>query len=450
MTKANIKLLAGTALAALLASGVEAYAGGFGIHEQSTTGLGLSFAGVAAGGTPSSMFWNPATMTQMRGISTESDFTVIWPNSKVYTSPFPGSTFGPGSPSPALPLFQDQQANLGNWALVPASYMMMQLRPDLWIGMSVNSPFGLSTSFQNNWPGRFYGQQTSLTTFNATPSIAYKLNDMISFGAGVQVEYALANLNFGLPVASAINSALLNLSGSGWGYGFTAGVTVTPWAGTELGVGYRSFINQQINGTMTTPPGLPGTTLGSISSTVRLPDIVNGGIRQRINDSFTLLGTVEWTNWKRIGTSAVNFGNGGPALVLGVPVTLPFQFRDGWLFSGGFEYAMAPTWTFRAGAAYEISPITDAVRIPALPDANRIWLSGGVTKTLLPGLNMDFSYAHIFVDNANIAITPTSGNPWFNGAISYTGTVSSHIDIFSVGLRMQLAPPPPKPLITKG
>ncbi|HWL74252.1 MAG TPA: outer membrane protein transport protein, partial [Burkholderiaceae bacterium] len=46
----------------------EAHAGGFAIREQSACGQGASFAGVAAGGCDiSSMFWNPATMTQFAG-----------------------------------------------------------------------------------------------------------------------------------------------------------------------------------------------------------------------------------------------------------------------------------------------------------------------------------------------------------------------------------------------
>src|SRR5215207_3903500 len=57
-------MLAGTSLGAI-ALGTAAQAGGFFIHEQSTYFQGTSFAGAAAGGPAlSSMFWNPATITQ--------------------------------------------------------------------------------------------------------------------------------------------------------------------------------------------------------------------------------------------------------------------------------------------------------------------------------------------------------------------------------------------------
>ena len=38
----------------------------------------------------------------------------------------------------------------------------------------------------------------TLHTYNATPSIAYRINDWISVGAGVQIQYATANLDHGL------------------------------------------------------------------------------------------------------------------------------------------------------------------------------------------------------------------------------------------------------------
>ncbi len=72
-------LRAGTALGILVIATAQANAGAFAIREQSTYGQGTSFAGVAAGGSPSSMFWNPATMTQFKGIVSENGFSVIVP-----------------------------------------------------------------------------------------------------------------------------------------------------------------------------------------------------------------------------------------------------------------------------------------------------------------------------------------------------------------------------------
>ena len=75
-------LRAGTALGILIIATAQANAGGFAIREQSTYGQGASFAGIAAGGALSSMFWNPATMTQFQGIVSENGVTGHHPQSE--------------------------------------------------------------------------------------------------------------------------------------------------------------------------------------------------------------------------------------------------------------------------------------------------------------------------------------------------------------------------------
>ena len=46
--------------------------------------------------------------------------------------------------------------NTAKDALVPAGYYSWQFRPDMWLGLSVNSPFGLSVTFPDRWAGRDY------------------------------------------------------------------------------------------------------------------------------------------------------------------------------------------------------------------------------------------------------------------------------------------------------
>ncbi len=64
----KVALLASAGAGALIATMSGANAGGFAVREQSAWGQGTSFAGVAAGGDLSAMFWNPATMTQIPGM----------------------------------------------------------------------------------------------------------------------------------------------------------------------------------------------------------------------------------------------------------------------------------------------------------------------------------------------------------------------------------------------
>lgn len=409
-------LRAGTALVFAAGAITQALAGGFAVHEQSAYGQGSSFAGIAAGGSLQAMYWNPAVMTQFAGMQSASSYTAFFPH--VVNTPGAGSAF----------LTLGGTNNTYENALIPAGYFSYQINPSLWLGMSLNSPFGLSTGFPELWAGRNYAAgSTWLRTYNAAPSIAYRVNDWISIGLGVQIQYAKASLQQGVSLPRFPLAGDSILQGDGWSYGLTAGVTLTPTPTTTVGIGYRSGLNQKLSGTL----DVQAVGAFPASTTINLPDTVSLGIRQRIDPQWTLLGTAEWTNWSRIGTA--NIVVNGP-----ISTSLPFQYRDGWFFSGGVEYQANDRLTLRTGAAYEISPVDDQVRMPLIPDNNRVWASIGASYVIIKGLKADLAYSHVWVDDASINISPTSGNPWFpTKGVTYIGTATSHADIISIGLNWQ-------------
>ena len=433
MTSRRVKalLLACTGIGALCVTSIDANAGGLAVREQSAYGQGSSFAGVAAGGSLSSMFWNPATMTQVAGFQSESVLSGILPYSSHTVTSGTFAAFGGAD-------------NSGIAALVPASYLSYQVNQQLWLGLSINAPYGLAVRFPDRWAGRNYAESSKLQTYNATPTIAYHINNMISVGAGVQIQYGKADLAKGIPVSGFPPAPpglgnLASIAGDGWGYGFTAGVTLTPTPTTTIGIGYRSAINQKISGTMTLPPGVIftpafGSTPGPVNTTLNLPDTLSIGLRQRLTPQWTGLATFEWSRWSRIGTSEILQSSGAPATVLGTPVRVRFEWSDGWFASLGAEYQWNERLALRGGLGFEKSPITDQVRTPLLPDNDRIWASIGGTYKWSNKLSFDAAYSHIFVKSTPIDLSATSNNPSYNG-FSYVGSVSSHVDIISVALK---------------
>ncbi len=409
-------MLACSGAVALLGATVDANAGGFAIREQSAAGQGSSFAGIAAGGALSSMFWNPATMTQFAGKTFEADVAAIFPKAN---HTFTASTLAGLSPA----LYGNAPGNSGEAAAVPATYSSMQVTEKLWLGMSVNSPFGLSVAFPTAWAGSAYGQNSSVRSLNAAPSVAYKINDWISVAAGVQIQWMSVSYNL---FTGAIPPSMAVLGGSGYGFGYTLGTTLTPLPGTTIGIGYRSGINQKINGTVV------GSVLpnGSISTTVNLPDQLSIGLRQRFLDRWTLLAGFEFANWARIGS---------PVVTGATTITLPFQYSNGYFYSAGLEYVAMPNLTLRTGIAYEKSPITDGVRTPRLPDNDRMWYSVGATyQAPQRGLSFDLGYSYIDVRNTPLNLGPTTGNPNSGaGSTVYVGSVQANVHIFSLAARYQ-------------
>jgi long-chain fatty acid transport protein len=437
-------LILGTiALVGLAATGTSAFAEGLEVREQSAWGQGASYAGVAAGGSVSSMFWNPATMTQTGRFALEASGSLIFPQ---ISQSGTAALFPSGTPLP----FTDGTPNSGDDAFVLASYTTIRLTDRIWAGVAINSPFGLDVGFENpNWAGAFYGQSSTLRTYNATPMIAIKLTDWLSVGGGFQAEYGQVNFKFADAIAPGLPPSVLlaQAQGHGWGFGWTAGATVTPTPTTQIGLGYRSGLDQQIKGNLDTGALVGFGTPGTATTTIKLPGIASLGARQGLTTQLALLGTVEWTNWSRIGTSTLVQGNGSPALApSGLPIQIPFQWRDSWFYSLGLEYAVAPAWTLRGGVGYETNAVPDQVREPLIPDDNRMWYSVGATNTV-GNFKIDLAYTFADVKSAPINIVP--GNPSFNGLVTYTGNSKGSVSIFSIGVKYMMAPPP-APIATRG
>src|SRR5215207_5534258 len=253
-SKLEAALLAGSALAGMALTSVTAQAGGFAVREQSAYFQGTSFAGAAAGGPSiSSMFWNPATMTGAApGLTAESVFTGIIGDSVITPT-------AAAHPAAAGLLGFGDSGNISEKALVPASYIVWRPSEQWALGIATGAPFGLVTNPRALWAGMFYSRESEVITYNATPMAAYKVNNWLSVGAGLQVQYMRVRLDQAFPGSGTfppfgpLAPDTLSINANGISVGFTAGVTLTPTPWTTIGIGYRSGINQYLEGNALRP-----------------------------------------------------------------------------------------------------------------------------------------------------------------------------------------------------
>ncbi|WP_287099206.1 outer membrane protein transport protein [Mesorhizobium sp.] len=400
----------------MVAEVATAEAGGFAVREQSAYGQGSSFAGMAApGDSISSMFWNPAAVTTVTSPTIEGNLTAIFPRSELDVDPTRSTLTALG--------ITGNGGNVGETGIVPAGYFAVPVTDEFYIGLSVTAPYGLATTSHARWVGMFSHLDAKVVSVNATPVLGFKLNDMISVGIGMQIEYFDVDIETALaPIATPPRQ---RLKGDDVNAGFVAGVTLTPFDGTTIGIGYRSMVKHSLNGSQSfgipvvTPIGTIPAGTYPVSADITLPETVSIGVRQRINDAFTVMAGMEWANWSRIQT--VPFG-GSPART-----SLALDFDDGWFFSLGGEYKYNPNWTVRAGLGYEIAPTTDEHRSMRLPDADRVWASIGASYNWNERLSIDAAYTHLFVDDA--LVDETTAN------IRYAGTAEGRVDIISLGVR---------------
>jgi long-chain fatty acid transport protein len=443
-TYRTLTLKASVACAALVLGATSAMAAGFSSRQQSATGQGFSFAGA---GTSTfglgSMFWNPANITNFEGRNSEWNVPLIMPNTSVNTTAASVAASGTSLAGAPFNRAIAGSGNINQTQISTASYNSYQVNDRLFIGLQTGTPFGSRTKANANFTGAVYGTSTVVRGVAVTPTIGYKVNDWFSVGVGLTLQQLVVQLQGG--DASLIRAPFSGnplfvravspsyLRGDGYGIGWTAGMTIKPAAGTEISLGIRSHIKHKLEGSLI--PGLAPGASQLVAVNVNLPEIVTLGLSQRLNSQWTATGTVQWTNWSRIKTAPlVN-------RTLGAPITgLGFRYKDEWFIAAGLQYQHNANWTFRAGAAYEISPIDDENRGVRVLDSDRIWLSAGIGYKFSEKLSLDLGYSHIWLKSGKVnivgpgnALNP-AGNPSFT-AINYSGTSRGNVNIINVSLK---------------
>ncbi|OIR16269.1 long-chain fatty acid transport protein precursor [mine drainage metagenome] len=416
-------LIAMSVTSALVAMSGNAAAAAFALIEQSS-GLGNAFAGGAAGAEDATtIFFNPAGMSRLKGNQVTVAGSLIQPSIKFSNT---------GSTGAALQPFGDNGGDAGSLVLVPNTYLVMEIEPALRFGLGINSPFGLQTQYDPTWVGRFQAINSRIRTINLNPSLSYEMNDTVSLGIGLSYQHITGDLSNAVNYTAlsggfAPGEGVSSMSGSdsAWGYNFGVLFNVTP--DTRIGLSYRSKINYNLNGSVSfsnVPAALQGqATLqnGNVSLPISMPDMASISGFRRLNDKWDVMADASWTGWSVMQQMVVTRTNGS------VLQTTPENWTNTWRFSLGSTYHYNEQWLARFGVAYDQTPVPAAYLTARIPDNNRTWLTFGGQYKISDASKVDFGYAHLFVKDTSIANDQTA-----TGAGNLVGAYSSGIDIVTM------------------
>jgi len=225
-------------------------AAGFAVMEQSSKSLGTATAGATASENADSVFFNPAGMTGIESPVIEIGAAAILPSFKFNDK---GSTYGTKANPIPMPPLTGSEPDAGESVVVPNIYYVQPLPYDLTFGLAFNAPYGLETKYSDDWIGRYAGIRSDMSTMQLSPTLAWKINNNFSIGAGFSVSRIDATLtsaiDFGSIVYSATGGAMgmpgaldgdVSLEGDDVSYGFNIGAMYKFSENTRIGVDYRS------------------------------------------------------------------------------------------------------------------------------------------------------------------------------------------------------------------
>ncbi|MBL8430222.1 MAG: outer membrane protein transport protein [Dechloromonas sp.] len=376
-----------------------AAAAGFQLQNQTGSGNGNAFAGAAAAAEDAgTVMWNPAGMTYLpKGHNVALGGTILHRSIKFSNN---GST-----PSAGFPLGTTDGGDAGGTSLIPFGYWAYSVSDKLWLGMGISPTFGNVTEYDFSFVGRNAGFYANIEQINFNPSVAYKVNDMISLGGGVNVAYNATHFKQGLAFASApaiAGNNQLDLEGDDWAFGYNLGVMLQVTPTTRIGLSYRSELEFNLQGdqrTTVTGFGSPLLANVEIEAVLKTPANASLALSQKVGDRLEVLADFTWTNWSVIDQIQLKNKATGANLS-----ALSYNFQDTWRIGLGGNYQLNEAWKLKFGVAYDKSPVKSAAdRTMTLPDSDRTWLSVGARYQLSKTASIDMGYTHIFFASADTA-----------------------------------------------
>lgn len=421
-------------------------------QDAAASGMGNAFA--AQADNPSALHYNPAGMTQLRGVQAMAGGTFVGGTSE-FRSPTGLSVIGDRDgiiawPGPGHGYLTANLHDLGVSSL-----------SKLTVGVGITTPFGSVMRWPETGPFRGITTFSALPLFDIKPTFAYQLFPDFSIGAGADI-YTFAGF-FGeghaelqsvSPGGLAPAGSKVELNGSGTAPGFNVGALYTALRNTDgqpianLAVVYRSQATLHLDGALL----INGIKAQDATTTFVLPQIITGGIALwPIRDSereWKLELNVDYVGWKSVRNLDIHLADG-------TVIPQPQNWRSTYAILVGTEYRWLkldrlPGWqiAMRGGYTNQQTQVPDLNFTPSIPSADSHVVSSGIglmcqgngsllglipcgsfgigsVKTKLIGL--DFSYQVFLLEPRTI-----SGNTGLRAVVNgfYSSTV--HAGGFSI------------------
>ncbi len=333
LTKSFTKI----AIVAVFASGFlipnDAKGEGFALQDWSARGGALGGGVVARGGDASAAAYNPAAITELEGLQVMVGAEIVVPTNTIVTYGTTG---------------REDTKNEGTQFILPQGYLTYKINDQFSLGLAMFSRFGLGNEYDEDWPAATNVFDVSLMTSTFNPSIAWRVNDMLSLAAGIEISGALVEMR-----SKAFPGVYTHLEADGitWALGYNLAAHIRFNEQWKLGLTYRSNVDYDIDGELTSTNNIIPKSGGS--TTMSLPHEFKAAVAYYPLDNLSfefLVGYYTWSSYKDL---KLTFDNPG------LNAANPRHWEDTWLFSLSAEYDVLDWLTLRAGIAHETSPVPD-------------------------------------------------------------------------------------------
>lgn len=453
------------ALAVLTPAGLSAQA--FGLNEIGACATGRSYANTAAPCKDASViYWNPAAAGQLPGWNLDLGASSIDVASK-FSQDSTGRVYNGTQPT----------------AIVPSAFLTYHAAGSkAAYGLGFYVPYGLTSQWDNSFPGRFMAQKAAIKTFYVQPNLSWQLTPKWAIGGGpvfghstVELVQALdlstqrlpTGATFGqLGIARNTQFATAKIKGSSNGFGAALGAygQLTPnwtfgarflapiyfkykdadatFTQVPTGLTFAADVPNPAGGAPLIPAGTPvdavvagqfsgsGTlTAQKVSTTIVHPAQIQAGFGYTGYKDWLIDVDYAWVGWKQFDQMVVTFNNAA------MNETIINDYNHSSAIRVGAEYTMPTSgWKFRGGFSGVASAAPPETVTPMLPEQDRNYFTLGAGVPVFGKITADAAYAYVHTPGAR-GRTASRTSRSQTAADLNTGVYDLSANIFSLTLK---------------
>jgi long-chain fatty acid transport protein len=431
--KSIVRISLVLALAAVLTTGL--FANGLNLNGFGARATAMGGAYVSLANDITAVFWNPAGLALIKQPTFGLGVDALIPKSSYSIGPLTMETktkyYPAGIVGYAQPIGENIVIGIG-------AYTLSGLGAD-WNnpGLEALMLSGLPAGSTVTPPVSPYDWRSFIGSITLAPTIAVKVSDMLYLGASLNVNYGFFQTDqwgetqtlIAGPPPYVFNFGQASLDVKGWGYGATFGIMFKPVDMISVGVTYRlaSKIKMKGETTLENMPAfgtfLPGKPVLPEASDAELtatsPMWLAGGISVKPMDNLTLAFDLQWTNWKKLQSLAIQLLDPAWNAIGLTENELDLAWADKIQVRAGIEYVMGKL-ALRGGYYYDPAPAPDATMNILVPSFTYNSVGGGIGYKS-GGLSLDLALEYLMGKDRIIAAGAMPGSYKMNILVPVVG-----------------------------
>ncbi|MEA3278942.1 MAG: outer membrane protein transport protein [Pseudomonadota bacterium] len=345
---------------------------------------------------------NPAGMTGIDQQHLIAGFQVIAPSVKFNATSARNNAV---LPQRLGPVQGDNGGNAAQIAPVPSFFYVRPLSDRLRFGLASTAPLGGGMDYGKDFVGRYAIQDVTLAGLALTPSLAYRLTDQLSIGAGASVVYSALSQTVAIRQGApnpALDGRVKFEDLEDWGVQAILGLTYAFSEDLLLGIVYRSAMDLNLEGNVKYE-GLRNPQLATaLPQDVKIswtnPQWLEAGLRYRLDDKTQLYVNAGWQEWSKFSKNELGFRNDRV-------IVSDRNWDDTWHAGVAAVRPLSEKSFVSVGVSYESSPVKDAYRTLDFPVDEQWKLSASYAWKQKDNLAFSLGATLIFVGDAALEQT---------------------------------------------